>query len=71
MIIELNLINKIFKKIIKNTDIDRQILAICKNFKPNLILFGHNNLLSRETILEIKNKYNTKLALWYEDHNKK
>ena len=56
------------KKIIKNADIDEQILAICKNFKPNLILFGHNNLLSRESILEIKRKYNTKLALWYEDH---
>ena len=33
----IKLINKIFKKIIKNTDIDRQILGYMQNFKPNLI----------------------------------
>jgi glycosyltransferase involved in cell wall biosynthesis len=60
--------NFLFKKLIKNIDIDTQILKISKNYKPNLIIFGHNNMLSRKSIIDLKKKYNTKIALWYEDH---
>ena len=31
-------------------------------------MLGHNNILNRETILKIKDKYKSKLSLWYEDH---
>ena len=53
--------------IIKNS-LDRKIISIVNNYKPDLILFGHNNSLSRSTIITLKEKFNTKIALWYEDH---
>ena len=52
----------------KNKSLDNKILTISKNYRPNLILFGHNNSLSRTTLLNIKKNLNTKIALWYEDH---
>ena len=51
----------------KNT-LDNKIISIIKNYQPNLILLGHNNILDRKTLLEIKDKYLSKIALWYEDH---
>ncbi len=53
--------------IIKNS-LDKKIISIVNNYKPDLILFGHNNSLSRSTIITLKEKFNTKIALWYEDH---
>ena len=52
----------------KSKSLDNKILTISKNYRPNLILFGHNNSLSRTTLLNIKKNLNTKIALWYEDH---
>ena len=52
----------------KKKSLDNKILTISKNYRPNLILFGHNNSLSRTTLLNIKKNLNTKIALWYEDH---
>ena len=43
-------------------------IDIVENYRPSLILLGHNNILNRETINSIRNKYNSKIALWYEDH---
>ena len=56
--------NKLFDK----KSLDKKVIDIINNYQPNLLLLGHNNCLSRETINLIKKKYNTKIALWYEDH---
>jgi glycosyltransferase involved in cell wall biosynthesis len=46
--------------------LDNKILNIVNNYKPDLVLLGHNNVLERETILNLKQ--NSKIALWFEDH---
>ena len=51
-----------------NFNVDDEIFNIVKNYKPDLILLGHNNILNRETILKIRKIFNSKIALWYEDH---
>jgi hypothetical protein len=48
-------------------DLDKKILEINDNYRPNLILFGHFNGLRRETIDQLKRKYKSKIYLWYED----
>jgi len=48
-------------------DIDQEIINITTNYKPDLILFGHNNILKRASLEFIKEK-KIKTALWYEDH---
>lgn len=48
--------------------LDLKILSMVNNYQPNLVLLGHNNSLSRTTLLTIKEKFNSKIALWYEDH---
>lgn len=47
-------------------NLDQKILRIHKNYKPDLILFGHNNILQRSTLIELSK--HSKLALWFEDH---
>jgi glycosyltransferase involved in cell wall biosynthesis len=47
-------------------DLDQKILRICQNYRPDLILFGHNNILQRPSLIELKK--NSKIALWFEDH---
>tara|TARA_Y100000590_G_scaffold16356_2_gene19744 strand:- start:185 stop:1987 length:1803 start_codon:yes stop_codon:yes gene_type:complete len=57
------------KMIIKNNELlNDKIYNICDNYKPDLILLGHNNVLSFDTIDKIKSKFKTKVSLWYEDH---
>jgi glycosyltransferase involved in cell wall biosynthesis len=63
-----NQYNTIFKKLVYGVQLDADILSIAENYKPNLILLGHNNKLNRKTILLLKKKYNSKISLWYEDH---
>ena len=53
---------------LKQNSIDNKIISISKNYRPDLILFGHNNSLSRNTLLILKEKLKVKIALWYEDH---
>ncbi len=48
-------------------NLDDKIKSIFNNYKPNLLLLGHNNVLKRDTLNYIKNN-NCKIALWYEDH---
>jgi glycosyltransferase involved in cell wall biosynthesis len=55
-------------KLFLNESIDKKILSIVDNYKPDLILLGHNNFLNRDTLLSIKKDFNCKIALWYEDH---
>jgi len=57
------------KFMIKNNRVlNDKIYNITENYRPDLILFGHNNILDEETISKIKLKYKSKIALWYEDH---
>ena len=52
----------------RNSVMNDKIFKIVENYKPNLVLLGHNNILNRETISSIKSINNLKIALWYEDH---
>ena len=57
------------KMIVKNNNVvNQKVLNICENYRPDLILLGHNNILNHNTINKIKDKNKTKFALWYEDH---
>jgi len=56
------------KTIFSKFSIDEQILDISNNYKPDLILFGHNNILKRSSLDLLKKKHNSKFAIWYEDH---
>ena len=47
---------------------ENNILDIADNYRPNLILLGHNNSLSSKTLIVLREKYNCKIAMWYEDH---
>ena len=58
--------NKLFLK--NKSILNDKVSKICENYKPNLILLGHNNILESDTIENIKDKCNSKFALWYEDH---
>jgi len=55
--------------LIKNNDkLNEKIFNIANNYKPDLLLLGHNNILDSKTVDKIKTKFKTKVALWYEDH---
>lgn len=56
-----------YKKNFFDNGLDNKILNIMKNYKPHLVIFGHNNVLKRGTIQEIKNIFKSKVILWYED----
>ena len=51
-----------------NNNLNEKIFNISQNYRPDLILLGHNNVLNRNTLERIKSNYKTKIALWYEDH---
>ena len=55
-------------KVLDFKTIDEKIIDIIENYRPNLILLGHNNVLSNKTLQISKIKYQCKIALWYEDH---
>ena len=38
-------------------------LSICENYRPDLIILGHNNFLYRNNIEVIKTKYKSKKGL--------
>lgn len=48
-------------------NLDKKILEISHNYRPNLILLGHFNDLKRETIDQLKKNYQSKIFMWYED----
>ena len=48
-------------------DMNKAVIDISKNYRPDMILLGHNNILSRDALETIK-KNKTKVSLWYEDH---
>ena len=51
-----------------NNSLNEKVFNITSNYRPDLILLGHNNILNHNVIEKIKSKYKTKIALWYEDH---
>ncbi len=51
----------------KNKIINNKTLNICDNYRPDLVICGHNNILEKEIILRIKKRYNSKFVIWYED----
>ena len=51
----------------KNSLINNKIINICNNYRPDLIILGHNNVLDTNSIESIKTKYKCKIILWYED----
>ena len=57
------------KMLIKNNNLlNEKVFNISDNYKPDLLVLGHNNILDSNTIDKIKTKFKTKVALWYEDH---
>ena len=50
-----------------NTFINEKIINVAQNYRPNLVVLGHNNILESKTLSTIKGKYNSKIILWYED----
>ena len=55
-------------RLFENDNIDKKILNIVNNYRPDLILLGHNNILNRSTLIILKEKFMCKIAIWYEDH---
>ena len=51
-----------------NQDINDKIIDICENYRPDLILLGHNNILDRTALQKIKKNYKSMISIWYEDH---
>ena len=47
--------------------LDHDILEVSSNYKPDLVILGHNNILERNSLLKLKDK-KIKTCLWYEDH---
>ena len=60
--------HSILGNFIYSNQLDNDILSIAENYKPDLILLGHNNKLNKKTLLLLKTKFNCKISLWYEDH---
>ena len=56
------------RRLFDKKSLDKKVIEISNNYRPHLILLGHNNCLSRDTINLIKKIHNTKFSLWYEDH---
>ena len=51
----------------KHDTLNTKVLEIVDNYRPNLILLGHNNFLHADNLEFIKSKYNSKISLWFED----
>ena len=61
-----NFINKSLIKN-KNSTLNKKVLSICENYRPDLVVLGHNNFLYRDNLENLKSKFNLKVSLWYED----
>ena len=60
-----NHLGKLNRKNTTNTN--SKIWEICNNYKPDLVILGHNNVLDVNTLEKIKNNVKSKVILWYED----
>ena len=61
--------NYLSKNIVSKNNIliNEKIKNIAENYRPNLVILGHNNILESNTLSQIKAKYDSKIILWYED----
>ncbi len=50
-----------------NKFINDKVINVAENYRPNLIVLGHNNILEKNTLHTIKEKFSSKVILWYED----
>ena len=50
-----------------NSLINTKVLSVVDNYRPNMVVLGHNNILNFDTMDKIKKNYNSKFLLWYED----
>ena len=68
-IINLSYRNYIGKNILKNRFdvINQKISSIIDNYRPSLVVLGHNNIFYRNILENLKKKYDLKVCLWYED----
>ena len=41
----------------KNETVNKKTLSICNNYRPDLVVFGHNNFLYRDNIEKIKTEF--------------
>lgn len=50
---------------------NRKLLEVCENFRPDVVVLGHADLITNDTLAEIKAKYGTVLAQYNIDllHN--
>ncbi len=49
-------------------NLNSKLIKICENFKPNLIVLGHADLISKNVLYDIKEKYkNTYVSQWFLD----
>ena len=55
------------RKKLFNSSLDDKVISIAGNYRPHLIICGHNNILQRETLINLKKNLNTKIIIWYED----
>ena len=51
----------------RNKTINEKVMTINENYRPDLVILGHNNFLTANNIEIIKTKYKSKISLWYED----
>ena len=59
---------KNYKDISGSKNLNNKLKKTCYNFKPDLILFGHADLVSPETLGELKDDYpNLKMSQWFLD----
>jgi len=61
--------NFLSKSLIKKSNnlINKKVLSVVDNYRPNMVMFGHNNILDFNTMDKIKKNYSSKFVLWYED----
>ncbi len=59
---------KNYKDFSGSKNLNNKLKKTCYNFKPDLIIFGHADLVSPETLSELKDDYpNLKMAQWFLD----
>ena len=50
-------------------DVNRRLIATCKNYNPDLIILGHSDIIFNTTLANIKTHHkNCKIIMWNVDH---
>ena len=59
--------NRSIKDLTGIKTLNQKILNTVKNFKPNLLVLGHADNISKETLLNIRKNFNLKICQWFLD----